>query len=410
MSCSKCGKKLSDDSTFCSNCGHALTTGASIAPPPATTKANGGVWILLALIALVGVIVLLLFNTNTPLEQTQSGTVVERPPAPNPVSASRAFPPPAPADSQSTNAGDHELHLLPNLFGRGAISDGRTYSIALISAYQSKIPPATQLIVQGIIDRRVGPYSLSMTDEQDGQKTLICGMTQEEFQDVTFLYHVGNRVQAMGEYVNASDGGPVLKNCRVSSPTDKVVRLGTTKASTVSTPDTTVPGDQSSLDDVAAIRKAAEQGNADAQSKLGAMYHNGQGLPQDYSQALYWGRKAAEQGYAKAQDNIGVSYFHGQGVPQDYVQAAYWYRKAAEQGFAKAQGHLGVMYYQGQALPQDYGQAYFWMALAASGKVEGVEPEHVEELRDAAASHLTPEELSQAQERVRKWREEHPPT
>jgi hypothetical protein len=46
---------------------------------------------------------------------------------------------------------DHELHLAPNLFGNGAISDGRTYSVALISAYQEQIPPATKLLVQGII-------------------------------------------------------------------------------------------------------------------------------------------------------------------------------------------------------------------------------------------------------------------
>ncbi len=40
-------------------------------------------------------------------------------------------------------------------------------------------------------------------------------------------------------------------------------------------------------------------------------------------------------------------YANGQGVPQDYAQAVAWYRKAAEQGYAKVQTNLGVMYANG---------------------------------------------------------------
>jgi len=32
-----------------------------------------------------------------------------------------------------------------------------------------------------------------------------------------------------------------------------------------------------------------------------------------------------------------MMYDKGQGVPQDYAEALKWYRKAAEQGFAEAQ-------------------------------------------------------------------------
>ena len=45
---------------------------------------------------------------------------------------------------------------------------------------------------------------------------------------------------------------------------------------------------------------------------------------------------------------------NGQGVPQDYAEAVTWYRKAAEQGDADAQYNLGVMYAKGQGVPQDY--------------------------------------------------------
>ena len=37
----------------------------------------------------------------------------------------------------------------------------------------------------------------------------------------------------------------------------------------------------------------------------------------------------------------------GEGVKQDYVEAVYWYRLAADQGFATAQDTLGVMYTKG---------------------------------------------------------------
>jgi len=47
-------------------------------------------------------------------------------------------------------------------------------------------------------------------------------------------------------------------------------------------------------------------------------------------------RKAAEQGDAEAQYNLGVRYANGEGVPEDYKEAVKWFRKAAEQGFAAA--------------------------------------------------------------------------
>ena len=37
-----------------------------------------------------------------------------------------------------------------------------------------------------------------------------------------------------------------------------------------------------------------------------------------------WDRKAAEQGYAEAQTMLGIMYHDGDGVPQDYAEAYYW--------------------------------------------------------------------------------------
>src|SRR5260370_42113148 len=43
-----------------------------------------------------------------------------------------------------------------------------------------------------------------------------------------------------------------------------------------------------------AARLRAEQGDANAQYSLGNMYRNGQGVPEDYAEAVRWFRTAAE--------------------------------------------------------------------------------------------------------------------
>ena len=112
-------------------------------------------------------------------------------------------------------------------------------------------------------------------------------------------------------------------------------------------------------------RKAAKQGHASAQFNLGCMYAKAQGVKQDDAQAVYWYRKAAKQGHAGAQCNLGLMYVLGEGVKQDDAHAVYWYRKAAEQGHAGAQCNLGLMYVLGKGVKQDYAQALNWYRKAA---------------------------------------------
>jgi hypothetical protein len=87
-------------------------------------------------------------------------------------------------------------------------------------------------------------------------------------------------------------------------------------------------------------RKAAEQGHAFAQDGLGSCYCEGQGVPQDFGEAVKWFRKAAEQGNATAQYNLGVCYQNGQGVPQNREEGLMWIRKAAAQGEPNATAFL----------------------------------------------------------------------
>ena len=62
------------------------------------------------------------------------------------------------------------------------------------------------------------------------------------------------------------------------------------------------------------------------------MYDNGDGVPEDNAEAVKWYRKAAEQGDAVAQTNLGAMYAKGEGVPEDYVRALAWFNLAAAQG------------------------------------------------------------------------------
>jgi TPR repeat protein len=152
----------------------------------------------------------------------------------------------------------------------------------------------------------------------------------------------------------------------------------------------------------------AEQGDAEAQWSLGNLYLDGQGVPQDYTQAAFWWSKAAEQGHAQAQYNLGLSYGFGRGVRRDRTQAATWFRKAAEQGNALAQYNLSVLYYNGQGAPRSYSEAYFWYDLAAAGIHGGSwDAEQAAKFRDEIESHLTPADLARVQERARKWSEAH---
>src|SRR5437762_804945 len=79
------------------------------------------------------------------------------------------------------------------------------------------------------------------------------------------------------------------------------------------------------------IRPLGEQGNAKAQLHLGDLYFDGQGVQQDFAEAVKWYGKSAAQGDAAAQSNLGAMYEKGQGVPQNYAEAIKWYRTAADQ-------------------------------------------------------------------------------
>jgi uncharacterized protein len=77
---------------------------------------------------------------------------------------------------------------------------------------------------------------------------------------------------------------------------------------------------------------AAEQGDALAQSSLGAMYDRGLGVARDFEAAVQWFRRSAEQGNKFGQFNLGAMYFMGTGVAQDRIEGCKWFSLALMQG------------------------------------------------------------------------------
>ena len=116
---------------------------------------------------------------------------------------------------------------------------------------------------------------------------------------------------------------------------------------------------------VAEWRAAAEQGDADAQAKLGSAYATGKGVDKDHREAVRWLRAAAEQGHARAQLILGSAYANGNGVTEDQREAVRWFRAAAEQGHAEAQYKLGDAYTNGEGVAKDYSEGARWYRAAA---------------------------------------------
>ncbi|HSF67554.1 MAG TPA: tetratricopeptide repeat protein [Nitrospiraceae bacterium] len=147
------------------------------------------------------------------------------------------------------------------------------------------------------------------------------------------------------------------------------------------------------------LRVSAEAGDATAQNRLGLLYDEGVGVPQDYRQAKEWFEKAAAQGHAGAQFNLGMLYLQGTGAPQSSRMALFWFERAAEQGDAMVFAKLGWMYVQGRGVLQDFVQAHKWYNLsAAQGEQSAVEA------RDALAKQMTPAQIAEAQRLAREWK------
>jgi TPR repeat protein len=152
------------------------------------------------------------------------------------------------------------------------------------------------------------------------------------------------------------------------------------------------------------LRPVAEGGDVKAEHLVAMMYLWGRGVAADPAEAFRWYRKAAEQGDADAEAEVGAVYWGGwqpdSPVQRDTSQALKWFRKAADQGQEEAQFALGIMYERGaEGVPPDYALAHMWLNLAAAQSA-GLAKVSLDEL----AAKMTPDQIAEARRLAREWK------
>ena len=112
----------------------------------------------------------------------------------------------------------------------------------------------------------------------------------------------------------------------------------------------------------------------------------------DYATAVRLVRPLAEQGNAQAQNSLGAMYYNGKGVVRDFKEAVRWYRLAAAQGNISAQLNLASMYYEGEGVAENFVRAHMWLNIAAAqGSPDAAR------MRDVVSKGMTAQQLTEAQ-------------
>lgn len=123
--------------------------------------------------------------------------------------------------------------------------------------------------------------------------------------------------------------------------------------------------------------KSANQGEAEGQYGLGAMYAAGEGTKQNNEEARRWIMRAAEQGHVQAINVMAESYLRGGlGIPESERNtkvARMWVQKAAENDHLPAIDALVKAYKEGDlGLEKNVELATQWQAKA--NKIRNIQP------------------------------------
>ena len=88
------------------------------------------------------------------------------------------------------------------------------------------------------------------------------------------------------------------------------------------------------------LKEKADNGDANAQLKVGEMYESGTDVQQSYANAFKYYMLASEQGINEAYNYIGLLYQDGLGVEKNFNEAAKYFKKAADNGYKHANNNL----------------------------------------------------------------------
>src|SRR5439155_1294422 len=133
-----------------------------------------------------------------------------------------------------------------------------------------------------------------------------------------------------------------------------------------------------------------------------------------YDLALALWTPLAQEGDCDAQYRLGVAYFLSAGVSKDTAVAEAWWRRAAGQGQWRAQAMLATMYRHGReiigsvarrdvidctagcGLPRDNVEAFTWLRLASTGSDERAK-KYISDLLDGLRESMTAEDVARAE-------------
>lgn len=109
---------------------------------------------------------------------------------------------------------------------------------------------------------------------------------------------------------------------------------------------------------------AVEEGNPNAQFKMGWMYLSKKGVAYDLEKGLELWQDAAKNGHIDALINIASFTYEGQLLPQDFEKAHDLYEQAAKKGHGLGQYYIALNYLDGKGTTQDFIESYAWVSAA----------------------------------------------
>jgi uncharacterized protein len=127
----------------------------------------------------------------------------------------------------------------------------------------------------------------------------------------------------------------------------------------------------------------------------------------DYGKAMAEFQALADQGNVDGQYFLGLLYHNGFGVKPDQVEAVKWFQKAAQQGDARSQYYVGIIYSTGKGIAKDLPMADMWLTLsAANPKSSYRDSLYTKEEISKIEKKMTPEQIAQAKELVKNWKQQ----
>lgn len=111
--------------------------------------------------------------------------------------------------------------------------------------------------------------------------------------------------------------------------------------------------------------KAASGGDMQALCNLGLSYEFGVGVDKNANKAFELYKQSALLGYDRGMYNLAYCYMRGSGTAEDHVAAAKYFEKAALKGHVNAMYNVAIMYLNGDGVNKDCKKATEWFYRAA---------------------------------------------